>query len=309
MNRHTPLQIILCTAMIVSAMQITNYTAYTTPADYLSQYLGTDGIVIENAFLTATFDPEIQFSSAGTFTGGEAINQGNSIMNEGVVLSSGYVNHLQGNSNVSDNMSGYLAAGGDPDLDALLDQGITSRDATALEFDFHVAEEGTFDLSLSYIFGSDEYDEYALSSYTDLFGIFVNERGNTEKLNIATIPGTSTPVSIGTINLDNNSSMYHSNDLTDYPDGNTPFSNEMDGFTDPFTASFTASGNTLYHLKIAVADAAPYDSDERGWDSWLLLGAHSFTYAPHAVPEPSAPILLFTGLILSALLFIKKRRS
>lgn len=60
-----------------------------------------------------------------------------------------------------------------------------------LEFDFTTTGGNLF---FSFVFASEEYNEYVNSSFNDVFGFFVNG------VNIALVPGTSTPVAINSVN-------------------------------------------------------------------------------------------------------------
>jgi len=63
-------------------------------------------------------------------------------------------------------------------------------------------------------------------------------------------------------------------------------------------SEFTVAAGTTHHLKLSIADGG-----DRGWDSWVLLGAESFTNKDHentCVPEPAEAALLALGLSMIA---------
>jgi hypothetical protein len=132
---------------------------------------------------------------------------------------------------------------GDPDLDTL--SGQDTLDAPILEFDF-VPQFGT--VQFSYVFSSDEYNEYVNAGVNDSFGFFVNGQ------NCALVPGTNQPVTIDTINLGSNSQYFRDNT------GNT-IDTEMDGLTTVLTCDATVNAGQTNHLKLAIADAGDYSYD------------------------------------------------
>lgn len=85
----------------------------------------------------------------------------------GVVMTSGDINHLPGND--SSSMSANPGAGTDADLDSLSAQTVTN-DANVLTFDFTV-DAGITSLALDFVFGTDEYPDQGV---TDIFGVFVD---------------------------------------------------------------------------------------------------------------------------------------
>ena len=179
---------------------------------------------------------------------------------EGIVLGTGNVEDLP----LQDSGSQSTAFGtpGDQDLFNLLPPGSPETlDACVIEVDFKCNYCQEYDVSFNYVFGSDEYLEYAGSAFNDVFALFLNGQ------NLALVPGTTDAVAINSVNHFTNSEYFVANEgLLTYP------GIEMDGFTQTFsTAIGTASGGTNT-LKIAIADV--YDAV---WDSWVLLEAGSFT--------------------------------
>jgi len=210
--------------------------------------------------------------AAGTFSGGmDAIGFEN-----GIILSSGNITSVAG-PNLSDNTTTNNGLPGDADLNSLI-PGYTTHDATILEFDFEC--EFLQVISFEYVFASEEYNEYVGSAFNDVFGFFVNG------VNIALIPGTTTPVSINNVNCGNpyNPStvgsyceLFRNNDLSD---GGGTIDTEMDGLTEVFYA--TASVNPgINHIKLAIADAGDWilDSD-------VFIKGESFVCLPPVIEVP-----------------------
>jgi hypothetical protein len=233
-----------------------------TPTDLVNALIGSSS----NAPTVSNISYNGAAIAAGTFSGGlDAIGFEN-----GIILSSGNIASVVG-PNIADGTSTNNGLAGDPDLDALI-PGYATFDATILEFDFECTELQV--ISFQYVFTSEEYNEYVNSAFNDVFGFFVNG------VNIALIPGTSTPVSINNINCGNPYNppsggsyceYFRNNDLSD---GGGSIDTEMDGLTIVFYA--TANVNPgLNHIKLAIADAG-----DRVLDSDVFIKGESFVCEP-----------------------------
>jgi len=232
--------------LVPTSLAVTDLNSL-TPDDLLSQLLG-QGVAVSN----------IQFrgvpSSAGTFTGDAGIIG----FEFGILLSTGNVHNVIGPNN-SAGVSQDNALAGDSDLSALT--GGTTNDATVLEFDFIP----TFDtIAFQYVFASEEYNEYVNSQFNDVFGFFVNGQ------NVALLPGTANPVSIHTVNLNQNAEYFINNDQDSGAARNT----QMDGLTTVLTVVATVTPGQLNHIKLAVADVGDFS-----FDSNVFLKASSFVAA------------------------------
>ena len=134
---------------------------------------GGGGISISNVTLIGTTNQQ------GTFSDGIAAGIG---IDSGVMLTSGNVNNALPPNNC-DSQGTSTGTGSDAQLTAL--SGFSTFDKNILEFDFTTT---TGDLFFSYVFASEEFNEYTNSTVNDVFGFFV------DGVNIALVPGTSTPV-------------------------------------------------------------------------------------------------------------------
>ena len=217
--------------------------------------------------------------ASGTFTGGLASGIG---IESGIILTSGRAADAVGpNSNSfdgggsGDDTSTNNGLGGDADLN-VLSAPDTTRDATILEFDF---ETTGGDLFFNYVFASEEYNDFVTAGFNDVFGFFL------DGVNIALIPGTSTPVGVDTVNLGANGGLFNNNTSP------ATFDIEYDGFTDVFTAQALALAAGTHHIKLAIADTG-----DRILDSAVFIQAGSFSDTPTpVVPLPSA---LGTGMMV-----------
>jgi len=277
----------------------------TTDGDTLAGALVGAGTSISNVtFVGGSGTSGIPFSAGAFTSGGVGIDTG-------IILTTGNV-ALEDGVNSSDSSAGEIgnSAVTDTDLEGLIPQDIT--DKTVLEFDFTTDSDSIF---FSYVFASEEYNEFTNTGFNDVFGFFLSGNG-LSSTNIALIPGTSTPVSINNVNGGNpelgedptphNAQFFNNNDLSD---GGGAIATEYDGFTDVFTASATGlTPGATYHLKLGIADAGDTD-----YDSAVFLKAGSFSSEPPpvtSVPEPATLVLMGSGLLcLSSIVRRRGKKS
>ncbi len=210
--------------------------------------------------------------ASGTFTDGLSSGIG---IDSGIILTTGNANLAVGPNKVSSAGSSN-GTPGDANLNSLLPSGgSTTRDASILEMDFTTTGG---DLYFNYVFASEEYNEFANTGYNDVFGFFLDGK------NIGLIPGTTTPVSINTVNggypLGTNAknSQFFKNNSGSAPSFNTQY----DGFTTPFTAQATGIGSGTHKLKLAIADVG----DAR-YDTAVFIQGSSVATVP---VEPGLPV-------------------
>jgi hypothetical protein len=246
-----------------------------TPSDLVENLVGS-GISYSNVSFTGT-QGGLATASGGTFINALPIIG----IAEGVILCCGHVNNAPG-PNSSDGISANIGLPGDADLNAAFG-GISTFDATILEFDFVPTSNQMY---VQYVFASDEYNEF-VGSFNDPFAFFL------DGINIALIPTTSVPVSVGTVNLSSYPAYYKNNDPTDfYP--NFPYDIEADGFTSVFTATGTVVPNQSHHIKLVIADR-----NDHNLDSWVFLKAASFSTTNPDVPISNWALYIGIFLILT----------
>lgn len=164
--------------------QLTISTGQT--AQQLAEIIAGAGVTVSNASITGS--PQ----AIGAFVNGAMAS--NLALSSGVVLSSGNVQDIAGNegSFASSNL-------GQPGNAFLQQQaGVQSFDAVVLKFDFVPNADL---IQFSYAFGSEEYPNFVCTNFNDMFAFTI--QGVTVPMpqtNIALIPGTSTPVSINSVN-------------------------------------------------------------------------------------------------------------
>ena len=188
-------------------------------------------------------------------------------ISSGVIFSTGSVEAIDGTTqNTVRNFGGAGLAQSDPALDALATNG--AFDAASLTFD--ITSPITTTITGRYMLASEEWTEFVNSGYADALAIFVNGT------NVSLVPGTSSVVSIDTINQSSNTAFFINNDVHNSSPAN-PLPIEPDGLTIPinFTANLVPGVNTI---KLGVVD----DGDN-AYDSWAFFEAESFTCPPPVI--------------------------
>nr|WP_255570385.1 choice-of-anchor L domain-containing protein [Cohnella sp. CFH 77786] len=203
---------------------------------------------------------------------------------QGVILSTGYNEHLFGMNQYTDQGVGYGGAG-DPDLDAVA--GVPTEDAAVLEFDFVPSVDV---LKFRYVFASDEYNEDVNNGFNDAFGIFLNGA------NVALLDDGTTPVTIDNVNRNKHSHLYVDNE---YYESEAKFSTEMDGFTKVLTIEAKVNKGVTNHLKLAIADAGDDVVDSNVFIETESLPADppviiQFSQAEYAVEESGEALITVT---------------
>jgi len=265
----------------IESMGMANLTTTggSTASSLVTTLIGGDCFQVANA---TSFGPA---QSRGTFNNG-GTNIG---INTGVVLCTGNVASLPGpnnNGGVSANTAGFgVNSTDDPDL-ATLSNG-NQWDLIKLEFDFTPTAE---DVSFEYVFGSEEYCEYANSNFNDVFGFFISGPGIAGTQNIALLPvGGNPPVTINNVNHVDNTAFYvNNNTFNPCQAVGACCANEcqLDGWTTVLTANATGLiPCSTYHIKLAVADIA-----DGALFSAVFLKANSFNAGGVVKANPVYPV-------------------
>jgi len=233
-------------------LQISVCTISTTtnvdPAQTVSEFI-LNGVEASNVVYTG------DVNAFGTFTGGYDTNIG---MNNGIILTTGTLNpdYVPTIGSGAGWFSSFVnGTAGNDLLNNLVS--VTTYDASVLEFD--LIPQGNY-LEFQYVFGSEEYPEFAYSDFNDVFGFFIDGidpfGGMYSATNIALLPESSMYVSINNVNCCANSEYFVDNLGIE---GQTIV---FDGFTTVLIAVVRVEPGTNYHLTLAIADAgdASYDS-------------------------------------------------
>lgn len=267
----------------VQAFAQLTITDNVTAAQLVDNLVGS-GVITMNPTLTCNN------GASATFTGTSNLG-----IDSGIILTTGAAKTSGSNIGVNSpaNQSmvntayGFPYGPGDADLSAMLAGSVTTitNNACVLEFKFVPAGDT---IKFQYVFGSEEYPEYACSQYNDVFGFLISGPGIVSniptlptKRNIALVPGTTTiPVAINSINSGVNgypvsgcSGQYAGAPFTQYyvdnlnPVGQTVV---FDGFTTVLTAVQNVIPCDTYTLKLAVADVS-----DGGFNSGVFIKAGS----------------------------------
>jgi len=222
--------------VIVGGLSVQPMTTGLTASGLVNTLAGT-GVAVSHATYSGAR------VAAGIFSGGQPILG----IGSGVVLSTGTAAAVVGPPQVAA-ISTVNGTPGDPQLGALV--GFQTYDAAALAFDV-VPSNNT--LSMTYVFGSSEYDYYVGSQYNDVMAVFVDGR------NCALLPG-GVPVSVNGVNLGRNAGYFRNNDPS-Y--GGGTIDTALHGLTIVLRCVAPVTPGQVHHVKIVITDVSDplLDSD------------------------------------------------
>lgn len=291
----------MASAPALAALSTTAINGTTVTAETLAQSLlgSGSGITINSATYSG------DNLASGLFTGGTGIIG----FNSGIVLTSGHASFVTG-PNTSGGFTVSNSAGGNADLNAIVSP-LSTQDASVLEINFTPAGNK---ITFSYVFGSEEYNEYVNSQFNDVFAFFVNG------VNAAIIPGTSVPVTINNVNCGNPFNAASPNPNCQYYINNTGtgsanLDTQLDGLTKVLFIAADVNPGVANVLKIAIADTS-----DSALDSAVFIQGGTLTVCGGPgqppctgggdngeVPEPGALALL--GLVGLAAGVTRRRRK
>jgi hypothetical protein len=256
-----------------AAVSITDLSA--TGLDALAARLVNSDAVVQSVNITGLSEQMATFTnfSAGSYA-----------IDSGLILSTGAATAAA--DTYYGGPSTNEGRGGDPRLTAL--SGYSTFDAVGLSFNFTT---NLTDLTLNYAFASAEYPDSINTPSDDIMAIYLNGT------NIATIPGTSAPISVNTVNAGTNSGFFGQYS----ENGTTPFA--YGGITSLLSAAGPIiSGSNK--LEIIIADGGDHILD-----SAVLLQDFQFAdpTPPANTPEP-ATWTMASGALAGLLIFARKRK-
>lgn len=247
----------LCLLLNTSLLRSQITTTANGNAQQLVESIMGKGYTVTNSKLTCPTN------ASGTF-----VNITSNIgLGKGIILTTGSIDNIKGpNNNTGEGTPNNGA--GDTELDNVTK--VKTMDACVLEFDLVPSCD---ELKINYVFASEEYPEYVGLDYNDLFAFFISGPGITGTVNMATIPNSTTPVTINDVNSANNSQYF-----VDNANGATI---QYDGFTKPLTASAKVIPCSSYHLKMAIADVG-----DESYDSGVFIEAGSINCIAPEIESP-----------------------
>ncbi|WP_339838984.1 choice-of-anchor L domain-containing protein [uncultured Flavobacterium sp.] len=241
----------------------------TIDENYTAQQLIQDVLINSPCATVSNFS--VSGGDFGTGQKSYAFFDGNSSIfpfQNGVVLSTGKASNTVGPNNTLSDDNGVNWTG-DSDLQQALSISNTLN-ATVLEFDFTtIGSKFSFD----YIFASEEYQGTAPCTYSDGFAFLLKPVGSSTYQNLALIPNTNTPVLVTTVHpqIGNSCGAQNEQYFGGYNNSNYPIN--FNGQTVILKAEATVLPNTLYHIKLVIADEGNYR-----YDSAIFIGGGSFNF-------------------------------
>lgn len=203
-------------------------------------------------------------------------------MEDGLVLVTGMHYVVIGPNNTDNASYGSFPGLFDQDLYALSIPNSGTTDIARLDMEF-IPWGDT--LSIRYVFGSEEYDEYVCSVKDDRMAMFLDGPGidgpfTGGAINMAVLPGSGLPVTVNTVNrgqpgvngslpLCNINAGWQS-DSVFYINNDLGTGTQLDGYTTVLTARAVVLPGEVYHLRITIADL-----DDDNFDSAVFLEAGS----------------------------------
>ncbi len=259
-----------------NAQLLVNNTSF-TPIQLVQNSLVGPGVVPYNILFNGVPGTVIRDQIAKFSTNFNPTNLG---LSNGLLLSTGNAQLALGPNNLG-SKSQPTATPTQGDVDLALLCGQTVRNVSIVEFDFVATGS---ELNFDYVFASEEYPEFANTSFNDTFGFFLRGPGITgpysgNAQNIALIPtSTTVPITINNVNngTANAGPCEYCNYYVNNGTGNTPLVNssiQYDGFTTPLRAYAPLQCGQVYHIKLAVGNVS-----DNAYDSAVFL--KNFTIQP-----------------------------
>lgn len=247
-------------------------------ANTLAQNIFGTGVTINSASYTGAASQAATFSGALDGAGSTFLG-----FDSGVIFSTGNANGIVGTTaagNFGTDINDPGATDDDPDFNSLED-GISTFDASFLEANI---TSTTGVLTLQFVFGSDEYNEFVYAGFNDSIGIWINGVNyavttDGQQVGIDTInsAGTINPTSTQSADSKDPNSTH---DPTDgiYESANqslhvtrTTEPTQMDGYTTTISVNINLEIGVATDIKIGIADTG-----DAVYDSWLIVRENSF---------------------------------
>lgn len=284
-------KVALLTSLIAATSSVLATESVTTGLsadDMVALLIGGSGITITPGSAVYTGAP----AASGSFSGFGA--DSGLPFSSGLLLTSGFAANAIG-PNKSDGITGVNGTAGIPaDIQAAIPHSGATFDAAMVSFKFKSSLDK---FSFSYVFGSDEYNEYAPSPFNDVFAFILTDAAGASE-NLAKLPDGSI-VSINNVNLGTNADYFRDNDLSS---GLPSYLNiEYDGLVGinpgkELAAVGSVTPGVEYTITMVIADTS-----DQILDSGVFLKQGSFVAGPPQptdVPEASTSVAgAFLGIL------------
>jgi hypothetical protein len=255
---------LLATAMAVPAQMAVKQERQ--PTALVKEVLIGPGILVDNVHFAGMIAALGEFSNPTVAP----------LFSSGIILSTGNATDMVG-PNDNPRTSTVNGTPGDKNLYTLA--GGRTFDGAKLAFDFKADKDS---VTLNFIFASEEYHDYVGSSFNDAFAVVVSGPGFGTGKNLAVLPGTTTPITVNSINPNQNRQYFVDNNpytlvgrINETARANLNqdvLANfEFDGMTKTFSVGFRVTPKQVYHFEIVVSDAG-----DGNVDSAVLLDGKSF---------------------------------
>lgn len=285
MLKNTICSLFVITLIFNSKTQI-SVTNTQTPSQLVQDVLLGTGVTATNIKYNgslinalATQTNATYFNSAGTTFP----------ISDGVLLSSGAgIGAIGPNDEGSATDATGTSVITDIDMSAITPNTVTN--GVVIEFDFIATGDS---VSFQYIFGSEEYPSDYGAMFYDVFGFFLSGPGfagpySGGGVNIATLPGTTTPISILNLNPTTNV-LYYVDNQSGLAYGS---SIQYDGTSVLMRAGAQLICGETYHIKLGISNVG-----DQAFDSGVFLKGGSFSSDAVNIQAVSS-----TGIVIDSLL-------
>lgn len=228
-----------------------------TPQQLVEDVLVGQGVEVSNFQFLGNVEARGYFDGSNSNIG----------VSEGIILSTGRVADAPGPNTIGASEDEGTNFGGQGEATLTAISQLQTNDAAVLSFDFIPTSDT---IQFNYVFASNEYIQWVDQNYNDVFAFLISGPGIVGEQNVALVPGTTTPVSINTINDEDFPQFYIDNgDETGEQGGATV---NYNGFTTVLTATAIVQACETYRIRLAIADGG-----DGTIDSAVFLEAGSFS--------------------------------
>lgn len=194
--------------------------------------------------------------SSGIYSDGDAISGAVTPGDTGVMFSTGDLRGFTNNNRWQSNESSSTTTSSSGENDNAMFNaaaGARTYDASYIDVDF--VPDGDM-LSMQFVFASEEYPEYAIGSFQDFVGVWIN--------------GTQIHLSVGDGDVDPNNLNAGVNQNLFIDNTSDQHNTEMDGFTVNLTLKIPVIDGVVNSIRIGIADVT-----DSNYDSTLLIAGGS----------------------------------